>query len=261
MRTNIPPETGSRCAFDECDGSGFVVDMEARTTRQCRCRPERISRAKARKLKAVIPNRYGGVSFDRPPVTLIDPKLVAEVRRYVHDIKANLKAGRGLWIMGNVGTGKTTLAMLVSKYALAQGHSVAIYSLPRLLNELRRTYQEGSELSYLELLDGLTAVDLLHVDDLGAESQNEWVLEQLYSIVNARYEDEKAILLTTNLEIDTLTAQIGERTVSRLLELCGEPLPLFGEDQRKEPRIPEHLHEPVRAFAAPARYGEPPTLP
>jgi DNA replication protein DnaC len=57
------------------------------------------------------------------------------------------------------------------------------------------------------------------------------VLEQLYAIVNARYEEERAIVLTTNLERDDLAAQIGERTVSRLEQMC-EILPLFGSDQR-----------------------------
>ncbi len=52
---------------------------------------------------------------------------------------SNLDGGRGLWIQGDVGTGKTTLAMLVSKAALDAGRSVAIYSLPRLLNLLRES--------------------------------------------------------------------------------------------------------------------------
>ena len=77
-------------------------------------------------------------------------------------------------------------------------------------------------------------VDLLHLDDVGAERQTEWVLEQLYSIVNTRYEDQRAIVVTTNLQPDELAAQIGERTVSRLIEMCGDPLPLFGADRRRE---------------------------
>ena len=48
-------------------------------------------------------------------------------------------------------------------------------------------------------LDRLAAVDLLHIDDLGAENTTDWVLEQLYSIVNTRYEDERAMIVTTNL--------------------------------------------------------------
>jgi DNA replication protein DnaC len=59
------------------------------------------------------------------------------------------------------------------------------------------------------------------------------VLEQLYAIVNARYEDERAIIITTNLERDELAEQINERTVSRLEEMC-EVLPLWGADARQQ---------------------------
>lgn len=247
------------CPLGECDGSGFVVDRAAFTTRECRCRPQRLAAAKASRLSAVIPHRYTGVSFDRPPVTLIEPAVVREVRRYVDALDDNLEAGRGLWLMGDVGTGKTTLAMLVSKAALQRRRSVAIYSLPRLLSELRKTFDESSDLSYLQLLDSLAQVDLLHIDDVGAERSSEWVLEQLYAIVNARYEEERAIVLTTNLLPDQLAEQITPRTVSRLMEMCGDPLPLFGADQRQpEHEVPEHL-QPAR-LAAPARYGEAPAL-
>ena len=246
------------CPFDECDGSGFVVDREAFTTRECRCRPQRLAAAKAHKLSAVIPRKYARVSFDTPPVTQIDPGVVSEVRRYSDDVDARLDEGRGLWLMGDVGTGKTTLAMLVSREARLRGHSVAIYSLPRLLSELRKTFDESADLSYLQLLDGLIGVDLLHIDDVGAEKTSDWVLEQLYAIVNGRYEDERAIVLTTNLDPPALEQQIGERTVSRLLEMCGDPLPLFGEDQRKHNLDPGG-HEPPPAperWEPPARYGE-----
>jgi DNA replication protein DnaC len=67
---------------------------------------------------------------------------------------------------------------------------------------------------------------------VGAEKTSEWVLEQLYAIVNARYEEERSIVITTNLERDNLGAQIGERTVSRLEEMC-TLVPLYGEDARK----------------------------
>jgi DNA replication protein DnaC len=176
------------------------------------------------------------VSFDRAPVVDMPPDVVREVRRYTEDVGDRLDAGRGLWFMGDVGTGKTTLAMLVSKAALDAGRSVAIYSLPRLLAEIRKTFDEGSQRSYLDLLERLTSVDLLHVDDLGAERSSEWVLEQLYSIVNARYEEQRALVVTTNLDHEALREQIGERTVSRLIEMCGDPLPLYGHDRRVDLR-------------------------
>jgi DNA replication protein DnaC len=220
------------CAFGICDGSGFVVDEATRTATPCRCRAQLVSRRRARSLSAVIPRKYAEVGFERNPVALMPPPVVRPVRAFVRDLDANLDTGRGLWLFGDVGTGKTTLAMVVAKAALEAGRSVAIYSLPRMLNEIRRTYEEGSDASYVQLLDRLAEVDLLHVDDLGAEKSSPWVLEQLYAIVNARYEGERSMVITTNLDRRALVDQITERTVSRLEEMC-EVLPVYGEDHRQ----------------------------
>jgi DNA replication protein DnaC len=224
------------CPFDLCDGSGFVYDEQTNTAYDCRCRPQRIALVKARSLSAVIPRRYGDVAFERPPVTEIDPQIVAATRRFADAIDERLDAGRGLWFMGPVGTGKTTLAMLVSKAALRAGRAVAIYSLPRLLNEIRDDTHRADR-SHIDLLDRLTAVDLLHIDDVGAERTTDWVLEELYSIVNARYEDQRSMVITTNiLDREALCEQITERTVSRLTEMCDE-LPLLGRDRRMDLRL------------------------
>ena len=134
--------------------------------------------------------------------------------------------------MGDVGTGKTTLAMLVSKAAVEAQRTVAIYSLPRLLARIRRTYDAEAGEPYLEFFERLASVDLLHLDDLGVEKQTEWVLEQLYALINERYERQRSLIVTSNLEDDELERQLGTRVVSRLVEICGDPLPLFGDDLR-----------------------------
>ncbi|HYU61241.1 MAG TPA: ATP-binding protein [Solirubrobacterales bacterium] len=228
-----PLPTDSRaCPFGACDGSGWILGPED-VARPCECRERRVARARSRGVASVIPAKYRGVGFDRPPISDLDATVVRVVREFVDGLGDNLSAGRGLWLMGDVGTGKTSLAMVVSKAALELGRSVAIYSLPRLLARIRRTYDaEHGEQSYLEFFERLTSVDLLHVDDLGAEKRSDWVLEQLYAMVNERYEAERSMVVTTNLDQAALEEQIGMRTVSRLVEICGDPLPLFGQDLR-----------------------------
>src|SRR3712207_8988792 len=98
--------------------------------------------------------------------------------------------------------------MLVSKAALDAGRSVAIYSVPRLLAEIKGTYDRDSDDSYMRLFRRLCAVDLLHLDDLGAERRTEWVLEQLYSIVNERWQNERSIVVTTNLLEDRKSTRL-----------------------------------------------------
>jgi DNA replication protein DnaC len=251
------------CPLGLCDGSGFVVDVATNTASDCRCRAPRIARKRAASLEGRIPKRYRGASFDRPPVLGMPEPVVSAVRAYVRNLRARLDEGRGMWLVGDVGTGKTTLAMIVSGAALETGHSVAIYSLPRLLNLIHD--EVGTEGSLLDLLDRLSCVDLLPIDDLGAQHTRPWRLEQLYSIVDARYQSGRPIVATTNLMPDELAGQMGRRTlttiseggaretseerrvvsddasevvgrriVSRLIEMCGDPLPLYGEDKRRE---------------------------
>jgi DNA replication protein DnaC len=175
---------------------------------------------------------------------------VAEVRGFCEQIDARLDAGDGLWLQGTTGTGKTTLAMLVSRAALDAGRTAAIYSLPQLLARIRRTFDgEAGQDSYSTFFNRLVSVDLLHLDDLGAENRTEWVLEQLYAIIDRRYSDQRSVVVTTNLEEPELYEQLGERIVSRLTEICGDPLVLRGADRRVELAPPPAAPPPADAAA------------
>jgi DNA replication protein DnaC len=219
------------CKLGVCDGSGWIVGPE-NVARPCECRDSLVAKRRARGVSSVIPRRFRDVSFELAENDGIAPDVLDAVREFADQVEDRLDGGKGLWLMGDVGTGKTTLAMLVSKAAAEAGRTVAIYSLPRLLARIRRTYDgEPGEDSYLEFFDRLTSVDLLHIDDLGAEKRSDWVLEQLYAIVDERYQSQRSMVVTSNLDYDQLKEQIGSRVVSRLTEMC-EELPLWGDDLR-----------------------------
>jgi DNA replication protein DnaC len=237
-----------------------------------------------------IGRRFLEVSFDREPIVSLDSMVLRQVRAFVRSIDDNLEKGRGLWFDGPVGTGKTSLAILVAKAAKDAGRSYAVYPVPRLLAEIKRTFDRDASDTYLGFFRRLCTVDVLVLDDLGAEKQTEWVLEQLYSIVNERWQDRRSIVVTTNipdadpeaparllqgsarelreasshvdgrdledlrrivdrvehvaariaeLDVDNsydpilrLRRQIGARTVSRLVEICDDPIPIMGPDLR-----------------------------
>jgi len=221
----------SRCLMtpEQCDGSGFLYDDATNTAYDCPCRPQLLARNRARSLSGSIPKLYRDKSFAQLEGSTINPRVLSDVKRFADRIDANLDAGRGLWLMGGTGTGKTTLAMLVSKAALAAGRTVGIYSLPDLLRVIRHTFEADA---HQAMFEQLVSVDLLHIDDIGAEQTTPWVIEELYSIVNARYEEQRSMVITTNiLDANELRSQITERTVSRLTEMCDEVL-VEGEDHR-----------------------------
>lgn len=230
----VTTESDRHCPKGLCDGSGWVIDDD-RLARQCPCQAERSRRAATRRLGTGVPKRFRGVSFERKPVCDLDPEIVRHVKRFVREIDGNLDAGNGLWFYGDKGTGKTSLAMLISQAAIDAGRSVAIYSVPHLLASIKHTYEADSGDSYMQLYERLCAVDLLHLDDLGAERRTDWVLEQLYTIVNARWQDERSIIVTTDeTDFDKVREQIGARTVSRLSEICRQPIPVMGLDLREQ---------------------------
>jgi DNA replication protein DnaC len=227
-----PDDERSDCPLGICEGNGWILQEDS-TVVACACRERRIGQAASRGMGTGIPKRFRGVSFDRKPICDLDPFVLRPVRMFVEDIVENVEAGRGLWFTGDLGTGKTSLAMLVSRAAEKQGKSVAVYPVTRLLAEIKDTYDSDSTGSYMQLFRRLCSVDMLQLDDLGAEKRTEWVLEQLYAIVNERWQDERSIVVTTNItDLDDLREQIGARTVSRLLEICGDPLPIMGPDLR-----------------------------
>jgi DNA replication protein DnaC len=223
---------GDFCPKGVCDGSGWILDDDSDLARPCECREIRINRASSRRIGSGVPRRFRGVSFDSNPIRELDPMVLRQVRDFVTGIERNLDAGRGFWFYGDVGTGKTSLAMLISKAAIEAGRSVAIYSVPQLLADIKATYEDGAGSSYLGLFRRLSRVDLLHLDDLGAEKRTEWVLEQLYAIVNERWQEQRSIVVTTNLaDREELREQVGARTVSRLSEMCAT-IPIMGRDLR-----------------------------
>jgi DNA replication protein DnaC len=288
-----PVDTEDRvCPFGECDGSTWVLDEERNEARPCRCREGRRRKALSGGIGTGIGRRFLEVSFDREPIVSLDSLVLRPVRAFVRAIDDNLENGRGLWFDGPVGTGKTSLAILLAKAAKDAGRSYAVYPVPRLLAEIKRTFDRDASDNYLAFFRRLCSVDLLVLDDLGAEKQTEWVLEQLYSIVNERWQDRRSIVVTTNIpdadpeapgraliagarelretikggrfdsrELDELRRildrlerlssevgvreaegqfdpiarlrrQIGARTVSRLVEICDDPIPIMGPDLR-----------------------------
>jgi DNA replication protein DnaC len=225
---------GNDCPYGACDGSGFVLREEDDTSMPCRCREQRVARARTGKLASQIPKKYRNVGFDRHPITKIDPMIVRPVRQFAHRIEDHMERGDSLGLIGGRGNGKTTLAMTLPIEAMRRNRTVAVYTGPDLLTAIRSTYDDST---YSQLMESLVAVDLLHIEDLAVARPTEWVLEQLYTVINARYQDERSVVFTADVQQpNELGAHIGERTSSRLIEMCGERiLQMLGPDRRTQP--------------------------
>ena len=141
---------------------------------------------------------------------------------------------RNLYLWGPVGTGKTGLAIAALKARMHRGTPALYTTLPDLLDRIRQTYDGGTG-STATLLHDLGDIDVLVLDDLGAERPTDWVVEKLFQVLDHRMRAERETLFTSNLTLDQLTGRLGERVVERIRQGTWE-VEVSGRNLRR-PRV------------------------
>ncbi len=142
---------------------------------------------------------------------------------------------KGLLFMGPVGVGKTHLAAAIANELINSLYTVMFGNITDIITMIKSSYGSQSELDETQILKTITEdIDLLIIDDLGKEYATENTGVLLYQIINRVYENEKPIIVTTNLTSDALAGKYGERgkaIVSRLTEMC-QPVMMEDSDWR-----------------------------
>ena len=69
---------------------------------------------------------------------------------------------------------------------------------PDLLDHLRAAYDDDSEVTFDARWDAVRTVDLLALDDFGAQSDTAWAREKLYQLVNYRVNNDLPTVVTSN---------------------------------------------------------------
>ncbi len=180
-----------------------------------------------------LPRRYWRCTFEATVETPENQQALARVREFARSFSGK---GVGLFITGPVGTGKTHLAACVVNELARRGIRTIFGNVLDLLGRLRRSYSEEAQEEEWRIMQELTGVPLLVVDDLGKEKVSEWVEQTLYRIVDMRYRDERTLLVTSNFtlsELEKRYPEVGPALVSRLAEMC-EGVRLAGRDWRRE---------------------------
>lgn len=211
-----------------CDDGWIVVPREhgADDSWPCECRTEKIRRRQTQKAQAGIPKAYRDVAIDRNPFASLDPRGTGRLKAYVRHLDDKVKHGRGCWIWGQSGIGKTCAAALIAKEAGELQLSYRFYVVGDLLGEIKKRFRDDSDQSEQDFIDDIAGVDLLILDDVGSEHTSPWVMTEFFRIINRRYNDERSLVLTTSLPPDELARRLGFTTIRRLHDRCGAALEL-----------------------------------
>lgn len=198
-------------------------------------------------IKAGISKRHLDASIDN-------------IAKNVHNDLKGFFNNESYYIYGEVGCGKTYLvSALLKEYIIGDKYKMVcldegskynsspcvrmkspklpyLISLPDLLLKIRLVFKENSEHTEEDIISEFTNEQFLVLDDIGVEKPTEWVLQTLYTIIDRRNRNLKQTVFTSNYPIKGLKERVGERIVSRIVELCGKNniLNLKGKDRRLE---------------------------
>jgi len=224
------------CSF--CFGAGMEV-VTGKGARRCRCRTQN-SRTKLLE-SARIPRRYEECSLaNYQPANNNGSQLQAFNHAY-RLVREYPSVDRGLLFMGACGVGKTHLSVAILRELMEKkGVPCLFYEFGSLLKEIQNSYNSISQTSELGVLTPLIEAEVLVLDELGATKPTDWVRDTMMQIINARYNDRRLTLFTTNYRDEgsqpteeTLDHRIGTRLRSRLYEMC-RTIIIDGKDYRRK---------------------------
>jgi DNA replication protein DnaC len=203
-----------------------------------------------------IPPRFRGKTFDTFQAESDEQRrALAIAREYATNFAEHRKSGRCLLLLGGVGCGKTHLALAIA-LAIVQnsplppveygsleirnfGRRVRYFTVQEIIRTLRDTWCRESQTSEREVLDRLTALDLLILDEVGVQFGSEAERNQIFELVNRRYNASRPTLVISNLDLKGITACLGERCVDRMREGGGKVFTFRGKSWRSRKVEPE----------------------
>ncbi len=181
---------------------------------------------------AQLPERFTHATFDN-----YDPAHNAQALERLRDYAARWPAqcgtGESLVLLGPVGTGKTHLAVALLRVVITRGGNARYCTVLELLREVRATWRNRAGRNEQELIDHFAGVQLLAIDEAGAQYGSDGERLVLFEILNKRYERLLPSLICGNASLEELERCLDARSVDRLRENGGRAVVLGGPSWRR----------------------------
>lgn len=189
--------------WDELDRRELAAMQAARDQRDAEQREAR---------RALIPSRFRNAKLTHPAA-----------KAWADDPRPDKPA---LYLTGGTGTGKTHIAWAIVGRDYDR-RTWAFWRSTALLDQLRPDAE-----NVMQRLHQAQTVDLLVIDDLGAEKPSPWTQERFYELIDERYVWQRPLVITSNRPPRDLGKSVSDRVASRIAEMS-LVVPVLGSDRRR----------------------------
>lgn len=158
----------------------------------------------------------------------IKPKWESEYeknfRRCVDYAREFEKGAKGLFMIGDVGTGKTSLQACIIKALEQRGKFCLLINFSTLLDLFIESCSFESKQNSFQLFKTLAKFDYVVLDDIGREKYTDKRLEFAFRIIDTLMNNEVTLSVTTNPECFKKLTKIEEykAIIDRLRFMCPE---------------------------------------
>lgn len=117
---------------------------------------------------------------------------------------------------GKPGTGKNHLAAAIGNDLILQGKSVLIVTVADLMSNVKGTFSGGNGMTEENLLNDLSTVDLLVIDEIGMQTESRYEKVIINQIVDRRSSSRRPTGMLSNLDHAGMNSLLGERVMDRM---------------------------------------------
>ena len=138
-------------------------------------------------------------------------KLIKWVTNFIkeYDYGKNIK---GLYLHGNFGCGKTYILSACFNEMKKRGFRTKIVYLPDLLRIIKGDFEAMND-----IMDELCNIDILLIDDIGAEKVTDWGRDEILgTILQSRMNEHKTTFFTSNFTIKELEEHLSNKGVDKV---------------------------------------------
>lgn len=198
---------------------------------------------------SMLGERYKDTTFENTDLSVGGDfeKAFRRCHKYCDIADDALSNGYGIYLYGNSGTGKTHLTACICNELTYKYHQVLFTNFAEISRLIKETYRNNGD-TEKAVIKRICDVDFVIIDDLGTEilkknGEDLRLQEQIFDIINKRYNEKKPTIFSSNYTLNQLIEERGmlEKTVDRIMEMSTAIIRVNGESYRAKNRRKENL--------------------